>query len=74
MKALLVLGGGALFIYLLLRSGDWSESSNKLKSNIGCSIMALAFILMFILGVLGLFKECTSISSTPIDYYDSPRK
>ena len=36
--------------------------------------MALAFILMFILGVLGLFKECTSISSTPIDYYDSPRK
>ena len=52
----------------------WSESDNRIKQNIGCTIMALVFILGFLFSVLGTMKSCSSDNGPSYDYYDAPRK
>lgn len=72
MKILLFLGGCVLVFYLIIKSSDWSDSSNRIKQNIGCTVMALVFILGFLLTVLSIFKSCSSDNGPSYDYYDAP--
>ena len=74
MKILFFFGACILVFYLIIKSSDWSESNNRIKQNIGCTVMALVFILGFLLTIFGAFKSCSSNSSPSYDYYDAPRK
>lgn len=73
MKILLFIGVCFFVFYLIIKSSDWSESSNSIKQNIGCTIMALVFVLGFLLTILGAFKSCSN-DGPSYDYYDAPRK
>ena len=74
MKILIFIGICGLVFYLIMVSPDWSESDNRIKQNIGCTIMALVFILGFLFSVLGTMKSCSSDNGPSYDYYDAPRK
>lgn len=74
MKILLFFGICGLVFYLIIKSSDWSESDNRIKQNIGCTIMALVIILGFIISVLGTMMSCSSDNGPSYDYYDAPRK
>ena len=74
MKILLFIGICGLVFYLIMKSPDWSESDNRIKQNIGCTVMALVIILGFIFSVLGTMKSCSSDNGPSYDYYDAPRK
>ena len=63
-----------LVFYLIIKSADWSESSNSIKQNTGCTVMALVFVLGFLLTILGAFKSCSNNDGPSYDYYDAPRK
>ena len=75
MKALIlvvvVLGG---LFYFFSKISDWSESNNKFKQKIGCTIMAILIMGFILLNIIGFVKECSHISSPSYEYYDSPRK
>lgn len=74
MKLFLFFAGVVLVFYLIFKSGDWSESDNKVKQNIGCTVMALTIGLGILITLIGGFKNCTSDHSPSRDYYDAPRK
>ena len=74
MKILLFFGICGLVFYLIIKSSVWSESDNRIKQNIGCTIMALVIILGFIISVLGTMKSWSSDNGPSYDYYDAPRK
>lgn len=74
MKILLFIGICGLVFYLIMKSPDWSESDNRIKQNIGCTVMALVIILGFIFTVLGTMKTCSSDNGPSYAYYDAPRK
>lgn len=74
MKIFLFLGVCFFVIYLIVKSPDWSDSGNRIKQNIGCTVMALVLILGVLLTVLGTFKSCSSNNGPSYDYYDAPRK
>lgn len=74
MKILLFFGICFLAFYLIIKSADWSESSNSIKQNTGCTVMALVFVLGFLLTILGAFKSCSNNDGSSYDYYDAPRK
>lgn len=74
MKIILFFGGCFLVFYLIIKSSDWSESSNSIKQNIGCTVMALVFVPGFLLTILGAFKSCSNNNEPSYDYYDAPRK
>lgn len=76
MKGLIIVGVLILIIFLLIKSPDWADSENKVKQNIGCTVMALGIAFMILLNIVGFFKECSGHhdSGPSIDYYDAPRK
>lgn len=74
MKLFLFLGVCLLVFYLIFKAPDWSESGNSFKENVGCTVMAVVFILGFLVTIFGTFKSCTSDKGPTYDYYDSPRK
>ena len=74
MKIFLFFAGVILVFYLIFKSGDWSESDNKAKSSIGCTVMALLIGFGILITILGTFKSLTSCEGASHDYYDAPRK
>ena len=62
MKVLLVL----LFLGLLAaaiigffkKMTEWADSSNETKSNFGCGVLGIIFLLIFILATVGTIKSC----------------
>ena len=74
MKILLFIGGCILVLYLIFKAPDWADSDSNIKQNIGCTIMALMFLIMVLLNVVGACKSCGNSTSPSYDYYDAPRK
>lgn len=74
MKLFLFFAGVILVFYLIFKSSDWSESDNKVKQNIGCTVMAVVIGLGILLTLFGSVKSCSKSSSPSHEYYDAPRK
>ena len=74
MKIILFFAIVIFVFYLIFNSADWSESENKVKQNVGCTVMAVLVIGGILLTLLGTVKSCADISSPSREYYDSPRK
>lgn len=59
--------------WFLFKMGDWTESSNETKSNIGCWVLSLVFIVFSVVTILGSVKSCSHDAanrSPRYDYYD----
>ena len=63
----------AVFIWFMSIMTDWTESSNEMKSNIGCWVLSLVFIVVTVVAVLSSVKSCAHDAanrSPRYDYYD----
>ncbi len=66
-----------LLYYVVAKMLEWQDSSNQIKSSIGCIFSTVLVAGVFIMCFLGACKSCTSDinnSSHDYDYYDAPRK
>lgn len=75
MKLLLFFGVVIFVFYLIFKAPDWSESNNKVKSSIGCTVMAVLIGGGLLFALFGTIKSCAdTIKPQSDEYYDSPRK
>lgn len=74
MKILLFFGCCFLVFYLIFKVPEWSDSDNDIKQRIGCTVMALVFILGVLLTFFGAIKSYSSDNGPSYEYYDAPRK
>ena len=59
-------------IWIFSKMMDWSDSSNEIKSNIGCWTLTIISVAVMIIMTIGSLKSCIDSSnrSPSYDYYD----
>ena len=60
-------------LWFLFKMNEWTESSNETKSNIGCWVLSLVFIVFSLVAIFSSIKSCShdaANKSPRYDYYD----
>lgn len=63
----------AVILWFLFKMNEWTESSNETKSNIGCWVLSLVFIVLSLVAIFSSIKSCShdaANKSPRYDYYD----
>lgn len=63
----------AVILWFLFKMNEWTESSNETKSNIGCWVLSLVFIVFSLVAIFSSIKSCShdaANKSPRYDYYD----
>lgn len=63
----------AVILWFLFKMNEWTESSIETKSNIGCWVLSLVFIVFSLVAIFSSIKSCShdaANKSPRYDYYD----